>query len=525
MSYKKYMTKGQILAKSRLEDDLEIVSVEADEIVCPDGKTFIDAEEAADFLGRHWRSARYVWEWIKGIWNDDPDQFETCDARLWDEGYDYGFVLLPCTGGIIIWSQGRLIATPDKIESLEYEGIRAEIIDEEDMPYFEHDENLLDNLLEEGLLPALEADEDKAWFAKADYVIRGCPIIPGLIAQKCADLIWKEVHGRIPKNYPIYEFQTYSYDEVCIRNEVISQLSKAKLKTWLRYARKLPNDATCHDRMALLNIVARYSINSINQLSKYGDNWNDIWETYWFVPDNRVSLLRKSKEKKFVRALNRIPSNIDISKMSVKEIKMLASQFLYEHVQDNDLAHVASELNLPQYKFEEFQEYWITRKHKESESIPYVSASDDTGKYRMYKLNSDDPRGPLLGLYTNCCQYFGGAGSSCAKHGMEDPQGAFFVIERMGKIIAQSWAWRYNDIIVFDNIEALDKNYLDTIAKLYQEVSNKLLGRLGINKVNVGSGYDDLGVKEYWELTNPAPTPRGTYTDATHQYCISRKED
>ncbi len=62
-------------------------------------------------------------------------------------------------------------------------------------------------------------------------------------------------------------------------------------------------------------------------------------------------------------------------------------------------------------------------------------------EYTFRKLPADDLRGLVLGKLTNCCQYLGGPGESCAIYGMSEPESCFYVVEYKGKIVAQLWAW------------------------------------------------------------------------------------
>jgi hypothetical protein len=70
-------------------------------------------------------------------------------------------------------------------------------------------------------------------------------------------------------------------------------------------------------------------------------------------------------------------------------------------------------------------------------------------------LPRSDPRGLYLGHLTDCCQYPGSAGESCAWAGVEKPLHGFFVVEdRNGNILAQSWVWSDgNGGMCFDNVE------------------------------------------------------------------------
>lgn len=75
---------------------------------------------------------------------------------------------------------------------------------------------------------------------------------------------------------------------------------------------------------------------------------------------------------------------------------------------------------------------------------------------KFYRLAADDIRGLFLGEFTGCCQLIGNAGASCAEHGYASEDGGFYVIEKRGKIVGQTWAWRgENDEMCFDSLETL----------------------------------------------------------------------
>lgn len=152
------------------------------------------------------------------------------------------------------------------------------------------------------------------------------------------------------------------------------------------------------------------------------------------------------------------------------------------------------------------------------ETIPNVVAISNCGKYKMYRLSKDDNRGLVLGHLTNCCQSIGSAADSCAQHGVLDPNGAFFVIEKQGKIIAQSWTWRNDDVLVFDNVESLSSEYIPVIKELYTKVANQLIGKLSIKECRVGMGHDDSSLN-LSECDDIIETPKDAYSDAKYRQC------
>jgi hypothetical protein len=155
----------------------------------------------------------------------------------------------------------------------------------------------------------------------------------------------------------------------------------------------------------------------------------------------------------------------------------------------------------------------------QKETIPAVEAK--AGAYVMRKLPREDGRGLFLGQLTNCCQHvLGGAAESSAWHGAIDEDGGFYVIEKNNKIVAQSWIWRNEETVCFDNIELLgDLKDTPCLIDLYQEVANKIVGILGIRRVTLGLGYTDVVVP--WRATNSVSSPKGCYSDARDQVLVA----
>ena len=216
--------------------------------------------------------------------------------------------------------------------------------------------------------------------------------------------------------------------------------------------------------------------------------------------------------------------------MSLRELKTLLASLQYRDVRSVEFARECARWGVSQDDFDTLQTRWLAALAAiRRESIPFVSLSD--GEYRLYRLAKDDPRGIFLGLYTDCCQHPDGAGSSCAWHGHESSDGAFFVVEYRGQIIAQAWAWRRMDhsvgrsILVLDNIEVLggDPGRKEVVKSLFVRAAQALVGRLGIAQVNVGVGYTDInlaGISPAYGAGYIAP-PSGLYSDARTQLVLA----
>jgi len=83
-------------------------------------------------------------------------------------------------------------------------------------------------------------------------------------------------------------------------------------------------------------------------------------------------------------------------------------------------------------------------------SIPNVEITDSV--YKMRKIDTGDNLGLLVGEITDCCQYIDGIGHVCAAHGYLKGDSDFYVIEKNGKVIVQSWVWRKDDCMKINGV-------------------------------------------------------------------------
>jgi len=357
---------------------------------------------------------------------------------------------------------------------------------------------------------------------------------------------WLLYMGRVPRNRSLLK----------IDMEAV-KLLKPNFKWFMRIIKEVGQASSFH----VYEAAARIAI-------VFGAKWKD-WVTSLegkidetTVHDAGINLDPKlSREKEFVELLwkyRRDPRIYDLIKalrtrhswgamgitpnMPLKEILLRVAAIKYDNVRIPELAMEAARFGYSQKEFEELQDIWERNiSQVKYENIPAVEATYNN--YRMYRLSKEDPRGLMLGNYTNCCQHPTGAGAWCAFHGQFAENGAFYVVEKFGNIIAQSWTWRVDDVIVFDNVESVakDDTYLPIIQRLYKEVAQKMIGRLGVKAVHVGTGYDDISVesiavrpvdgKEVDRLLTPLSrarieTPRYEatfYTDARRQYVLAEE--
>ena len=245
-----------------------------------------------------------------------------------------------------------------------------------------------------------------------------------------------------------------------------------------------------------------------------------VYKAGWLKMLNQFPELRwdTGAFKAFEANFNRLPE-------SKKEFEAFAKSLVYEEVSDVEVARIAGSFHLDQDEFEDYEKFFEKNGPKMATMIPAITISE--GDYTFRKLEDHDKFGPFLGLATDCCQHLHNAGSSCAKSGWIDSESGFYVVEKAGKVIAQSWAWRgKDDALCFDSIEGLSNINAKTVASLYKQAAELLLGRLNISRVTVGdTSYGITGDIKY-HLNGESCKPskmikKVSYTDANNQWLLA----
>lgn len=251
--------------------------------------------------------------------------------------------------------------------------------------------------------------------------------------------------------------------------------------------------------------------------------------------------------------------------------KSFASQNRYWHVLPGNekLASIASVGGYSQVDFDTLQEIYNHGKQRVYSSIPRVT--NQVGNYHFEMLRLDDPLALAIGTLTDCCQEINNMAEACMEHSMVSEDGRIFVIyDNENNIVAQSWVWRNNDTICFDNIEIPDKVFSrarkvgksrEELAKeIYQvyvsgaeslikkdektytdlfqkgKITKEQYDGLRLRKVTVGLGYNDIadalkknGVvdsnpKEPKKFVPPVNLRHRLYTnDSQIQYILAQK--
>jgi len=110
------------------------------------------------------------------------------------------------------------------------------------------------------------------------------------------------------------------------------------------------------------------------------------------------------------------------------------------------------------------------------------------------RLPDGDVRGLFLGEFVDCCQSIGRiAGDSVARSGFSKPSAGFYIIEKEGEILGESFAWRgRKGELVFDSLETLGSRVSpDQWRRLLERVAARLGGDPAfqdVTRLRVGTG-------------------------------------
>ena len=180
--------------------------------------------------------------------------------------------------------------------------------------------------------------------------------------------------------------------------------------------------------------------------------------------------------------------------------------------------------------WEKLQKIYNIGKQRVFSSIPRVEGQTEKYSYEILRLT--DPLALVIGDLTDCCQHLEGAASSCMEHSMVSDYGRIFVVrDSNNRVVAQSWVWRNQNVLCFDNVEVPDKqmwehgikkgqedsgirnDFTDEILEVYKKASKELIlkdqevyqnlfahkviseeeyNNLRLSKITVGLGHSNI---------------------------------
>ena len=365
------------------------------------------------------------------------------------------------------------------------------------------------------------------------------------------ELVWKRVFGRVPKD-PLVFTVLDEDGEGALRD---AKDLKRQWKHFHRLIRRMNEEYEQdkdhavyglrdeHHVLAAKNIATLFGNNAEQWVALHGGGeerplcqqihdaginltpprWADkeeIGRALWKHRNNKKEFLEM-----FCRAGNKGVQLLGQG-LKFKEVIRELQAMTYGDPSNPELSKECAQLGISEEDYEEIKDRWeramkAQQKTGARESIPGVNI--EVRGLRVRRLDKQDPAGLFLGNYTECCQHILGAGHSCARHGMESPDGAFFVVEKDGQIIAQSWAWRKGRVLVLDSIEVkrqLVEPVREDVAEAYMELASALVGKLGLDEVRVGSSPRILKDSLMLDEVESVSPPSGIYSDAEKQWKI-----
>ena len=554
----------------------ELIEVSGDKWVEP--VPLNNPVEVSRHMAEHWTSARYIHQWLTGYLETDPDMLYSCEANVDNRK---NFAIFPCTGGWIMYYEGVVYCSTNKTLQLSSLGIDHVIITDgrtyrshqsiinkyDENGWWDNDANTSCGEFVGVVSNIVVHDNNYVDYLYEGYINEGCKYYPVIVKKllKIPDLedrgydsanpliapsdlqyIFTDKFGRSPKhlylsvNFNSYnDFQPTNWDDSPEEvdgvpvEEFIERFDRMDKKLFIKSMKTVDWDGLVsegrleqyHVYESLFMMITKKGMNyNIIQrlLSKFQD-WNTMYSMVGNLEVDRLSLINKTSPDRVVIALNTLPDDIDLSSMTTNEIIDIFDKYVLENSTDV-IEREMMRMGVPDHRVQEYKKWLEQTKKPTYTTIPGPSDKISYGFYNLRRLDDYDAMGPLLGIMTDCCQHPWGAGRTCAYHGYSNPDGAFVVIEKKGKVVAQSWMWRDGDTVCFDNIEVLGSIRDKPVIELYTEYAEDMVGRFGIRRVVVGGGYDDAGVADAYPLVPKgeiALPPKGLYSDANTQYLIA----
>jgi hypothetical protein len=290
-----------------------------------------------------------------------------------------------------------------------------------------------------------------------------------------------------------------------------------------------------HDIASVINIVKLFGNRShdyIMRMKAHDIRIHDIMQSEWksviiiteeqkrwifkIEPKDAVQSHRIIKDWESLKSKGWIPHE----KEAFNNAQIIFSMMTYMNIIDQKFAVEAAKWKISEYTFNNNQQWWISREALTHQTIPAPINVQKDG-YHLYQLDKDDVRGAYIGYYTGCCQHLNGYGDSCARHSITNPDGAIWVIEYKGSILALSWVWRLEEIICLDNVEIgkilTSDKHIEYVKELFIQACHNVNGRLGVERAYIGTNYTDFNIPELVKVSFGLK-PNGYYGYSDAQY-------
>lgn len=219
----------------------------------------------------------------------------------------------------------------------------------------------------------------------------------------------------------------------------------------------------------------------------------------------------------------------DVYPTTVAELENAVVRIQFKNIPDHQLplAKLCISAKLSRDVFKTYAAFWSNVEVKPKDLMPEVTLSGESiglaAGWQFTKLAPTDLRGPMLGQFTGCCQHLTGAGSACARHGVESPYSGFYVITYRGRVMAQSWAWLDNSgNFVFDSIETIHRDRMAEISALYNAAANLIAAQLSagvfLGDTSFGHGAAIIPQGQTGSVYIQQPADLCDYMDGTNQW-------
>ena len=295
----------------------------------------------------------------------------------------------------------------------------------------------------------------------------------------------------------------------------VASVFKKRTGDYLDLARRM--GWTAHDTAASLSVPTDNRFAELVLSSRL---------TSWSSPKAARSAIRmvSAEWDSLVEHCDELPTTLSSALSAARSMSKLGPVWA-----STPFADVVGELNVGRSVARSSAAVWLLSQR--SPSIYPHQARYRSGGYTGYFLDRADPRGLFLGELTDCCQHIGGEGEPCAVDGQMNPTSGFFVVERGGRVVAQSWVWldENGQGVCFDNIERLDGALEGTavgsfhtgVRQIYQDASDDLARRWAV-PVTVGEGYSDEEFLDGLDSVEPlVPRDYDDYRDSRGQRILA----
>jgi hypothetical protein len=294
-----------------------------------------------------------------------------------------------------------------------------------------------------------------------------------------------------------------------------------------------------HDIASVINIVKLFGGRShdyIMRMKAHDIRIHDIMSNEWsqilYITEEQIKWIFKIEPKDAVQS-HRIIKDWKIleskewnpyERQAFKHAQVIFSMMTYAEILDHDFALEAAKWRISEHIFNNNQKWWVNREVLTHQTIPAPIGIKKDG-YHLYQLDKNDVRTAYIGYYTGCCQHLNGYGDSCARHSISNPDGAVWVVEYQGSILALSWVWRLEEIICLDNVEigkiSTSNKHIEYVKELFIQACHDVRNRLGIERAYIGIGYTDFTIPELAKVTfGLKPNGYHGYSDANYAWQI-----